>query len=437
MNHIIRKYLQNRQSRMFWKRLVTIFSCIVVFCTTYMLILPAITMERETHCGIEEHQHDESCYEERLICGQKEGKPHHHTDDCYTVEKELICKNTEHAHSDGCYDKEGNLTCALEEHFHSDECYREDRILSCSLEETDGHTHSAGCYEKVLVCGKETHTHSAGCYVNDDKNDRSGTDPGAVDEDGKAAGAGRGGADGEGTKSEGNTVSNPLDLAQVLTEDTSLWYHKAGSEEGRWDRITDDTLLERDDIVILYYAYRIPAGTLRDTNPVIAYPLPESVQLTDRQLEIINTANDGRGAQAIEGTRTPDQKAAGEEYVSAYFKVENIIDEDAEEEDAVPGQDIILTFDSCTIDKNRDVYDENGNLTDPGEDVYGFLAIDINTDQIDFEKVSSENVTDTVNTDEGIVDRTIEKTISEVKITLVKENKGLGVAENSSIVQIA
>ena len=164
---------------MFWKRLVTIFSCIVVFCTTYMLILPAITMERETHCGIEEHQHDESCYEERLICGQKEGKPHHHTDDCYTVEKELICKDTEHAHSDGCYDKEGNLTCALEEHFHSDECYREDRILSCSLEETDGHTHSAGCYEKVLVCGKETHTHSAGCYVNDDKNDRSGTDAGA------------------------------------------------------------------------------------------------------------------------------------------------------------------------------------------------------------------------------------------------------------------
>jgi transcriptional regulator with PAS, ATPase and Fis domain len=60
-----------------------------------MLILPAITMERETHCGIEEHQHDESCYEERLICGQKEGKPHHHTDDCYTVEKELICKALE------------------------------------------------------------------------------------------------------------------------------------------------------------------------------------------------------------------------------------------------------------------------------------------------------------------------------------------------------
>ena len=36
-------------------------AAVVVFCTTYALILPAITLEGEG-CGLEEHIHDESCY---------------------------------------------------------------------------------------------------------------------------------------------------------------------------------------------------------------------------------------------------------------------------------------------------------------------------------------------------------------------------------------
>ena len=101
-----------------WKRMVRILSCIVVFCTTYALILPAITQEAQAYCGSSEHKHTEKCYKEILSCTKEE-----------------------HVHSEECFDADGNLTCTLEEHTHSDECYRE--LLECTQEE---HTHSLECF---------------------------------------------------------------------------------------------------------------------------------------------------------------------------------------------------------------------------------------------------------------------------------------------------
>ena len=34
-----------------WHKAVTVLSCLVVFCTTYALILPAITMTGKPFCG--------------------------------------------------------------------------------------------------------------------------------------------------------------------------------------------------------------------------------------------------------------------------------------------------------------------------------------------------------------------------------------------------
>ena len=61
-------------------------SCIVVFCTVYALILPAITLERKTVCGQEEHSHTEECYSSdgQLTCGKIE---HTHTESCYADDK--------------------------------------------------------------------------------------------------------------------------------------------------------------------------------------------------------------------------------------------------------------------------------------------------------------------------------------------------------------
>lgn len=197
--------LQERRRKR-WQKTVSILACLVVFCTVYALILPALTAEADTYCGKEEHTHTEDCYEEKLICGKEEGEgAHHHTDDCYrevealvcqtpesdghqhtdacyTEEQVLTCTNTEegHVHSEfeGCYTIEKKLTCGMEEgegaHHHTAECYEKKKELICGQQENDGHRHTAECYKKELICGKEEHTHTLACYSNPDADVENG-----------------------------------------------------------------------------------------------------------------------------------------------------------------------------------------------------------------------------------------------------------------------
>lgn len=102
------KHKNNRHKR--WKGIVSILACMVVFCTVYALILPALTAEGTPHCGKEEHTHTEDCYEKKLICGKEEGEgAHQHSDDCYREEQVLVCTTPEsdgHQHTDDCYTEE-------------------------------------------------------------------------------------------------------------------------------------------------------------------------------------------------------------------------------------------------------------------------------------------------------------------------------------------
>lgn len=154
---------------------------------------------------------------------QEEPEPevvlHHHTADCYEEEEVLTCGiESDHVHQDYCYDQEtGELLCT--EHEHTDDCYTLEKVLVCGQEEgepektDDGaalydrdensaeesgfaeepetvadpepekeatkpetddeidtgytvHHHTAECYGKVLICGKEEHEHTAACLVN-------------------------------------------------------------------------------------------------------------------------------------------------------------------------------------------------------------------------------------------------------------------------------
>ena len=151
------------EKRRRWRRAVSVLACAVVFCTTYALILPAITLSAEPKCGLEEHTHTEDCYETRLVCGQAEdpetdpapaedpatdpagsqeaAEPAHvHTDACY--EQVLTCEQPEHTHTDACYADPEPL-CGLAEHRHGDDCYDPDGQLICELPE---HSHSEDCY---------------------------------------------------------------------------------------------------------------------------------------------------------------------------------------------------------------------------------------------------------------------------------------------------
>lgn len=97
------QFLREEKHKRKLKRIVGIMAVVVVFCTTYALILPAITMSDKTYCDMEEHTHGEECYTKTLTCDIEENDEtgHVHTDDCYS--KELSCGLEEHTHTLICY----------------------------------------------------------------------------------------------------------------------------------------------------------------------------------------------------------------------------------------------------------------------------------------------------------------------------------------------
>ncbi len=164
--------LKQKKRRKSWKGLLSVMMCVVVFCTTYMLILPAITKENQTFCGIEEHIHDEACYEKLMICEE-----HVHSEECNKSEANLICTQPTddgHTHGEACQPvTESVLICETEEsagHSHDESCgFVTEYILSCQTEESEGHIHSDECYTAVIsaLCGMEEssgHIHDDSCY---------------------------------------------------------------------------------------------------------------------------------------------------------------------------------------------------------------------------------------------------------------------------------
>ncbi len=94
-------YVERRKNKSIWFRSCMILALVVVMLTSYVLIFPARTEERELICGRTEHVHGETCWLTALTCGLEEGEEHSHTPDCYTTV--LVCGMEEHVHSDDCY----------------------------------------------------------------------------------------------------------------------------------------------------------------------------------------------------------------------------------------------------------------------------------------------------------------------------------------------
>lgn len=200
---VLRKLKRRRHQRL-WQKAVSMMMCVVVFCTTYALILPAITKEADTFCGLEAHTHTIDCYpqqgelicefaqtelhvhtedchpttEELPTCGLEEAEAHTHTDACTPVEEKTLCCTLEegpgHTHSEACVSlSEKTLVCGNEEtqgHTHTDACSVLETVLTCTLTETEEHTHGDGCYTEIAsnVCGMEevaAHTHTDACYT--------------------------------------------------------------------------------------------------------------------------------------------------------------------------------------------------------------------------------------------------------------------------------
>lgn len=148
------KLMQENVKKKRWHRIVISLSLVVAMTTSYLLIEPAITMERTPECGVEEHTHTAECYERQLVCGQEEQEAVPATE-----ERILNCPLEEHEHAAECYDEEGNLICGHEAHVHDNSCYQ-----IVTTPGVEGHTHTDACYQDVLVCQKPEHTHTDACY---------------------------------------------------------------------------------------------------------------------------------------------------------------------------------------------------------------------------------------------------------------------------------
>ena len=204
------KYTKVHKRKRLRHRVVTVLAGVVVFCTTYALILPAITLEKQ--CDIPEHTHTDACYaqvtsvEKRVpVCSAETLEIHRHTADCYDADGNPTCGYADfvvHSHDSRCYDETGNLWCPLPEieahrhtadcyalpeehthaegcytsvqgdlvcgeHVHTDACYTEAPELACGLEESEEHRHDESCYEtsRELTCGIDSdHSHTDACY---------------------------------------------------------------------------------------------------------------------------------------------------------------------------------------------------------------------------------------------------------------------------------
>ena len=204
------KYTKVHKRKRLRHRVVTVLAGVVVFCTTYALILPAITLEKQ--CDIPEHTHTDACYaqvtsvEKRVpVCSAETLEIHRHTADCYDANGNPTCGYADfvvHSHDSRCYDETGNLWCPLPEieahrhtadcyalpeehthaegcytsvrgdlvcgeHVHTDACYTETAVLACGREESEEHRHDKSCYKtsRELTCGIDSdHSHTDACY---------------------------------------------------------------------------------------------------------------------------------------------------------------------------------------------------------------------------------------------------------------------------------
>ncbi len=165
-----KNYLRAHIMKSRWYKVFIAAAAVVVFITTYMLILPAITLD--AHCGQEEHVHSDACYtsETTVICGSEEYSGHTHSDECYQTTEDLICgqEESEPVVEEIVNEETGEVETVIvsEGHTHSEDCYQQNTELICGQEETAGHTHDQSCYreDKTLSCGQEEHTHTEECY---------------------------------------------------------------------------------------------------------------------------------------------------------------------------------------------------------------------------------------------------------------------------------
>ena len=337
-----------------WKKIVTSLAAVVVFCTTYMLIVPAITMEKDTICGKEEHLHDENCYvreitqqELQLDCTYESLDVHIHSGECEDEEGNIICGLADyivHEHKDMCFDAEQKLVCELPEvkaHTHTDECYQASEeevsaepVLVCNKADVAIHEHTNSCMKSTevtveaaeqLVCTKEEHTHDETCLPKetedsvvensdaasseDDPADIGYVNAWAETEDQTAAPMMRSFAmrNSNSVSTYTTTSSDPLDMTEWINN-VIMYKH----ENGKATEIPNGAVVYEGDLIEFKLEYTIdgqqlgkmengvPIETLHDT---VIYQIPKTFKTINSDSgDIYNSDDEIVGTYVIDST---------------------------------------------------------------------------------------------------------------------------------------
>jgi hypothetical protein len=181
---IASEYLRRYRRHKVWQRVVAAVASVVVFCTTYALILPAITVstdyvaENGEAAGIVLGGTTTDVAALSVVT-DADG----HGAECYETQKVLACSFEVHQHTAACYedeDTDGELICGYADfvvHTHDEYCYDASRTLVCTLsdEYPEAHTHDADCYEAVADADDSTSTDASDKQTTGDAQDAEKT----------------------------------------------------------------------------------------------------------------------------------------------------------------------------------------------------------------------------------------------------------------------
>ncbi len=451
-------YFKKKRIRENRKRIVSAIAAIVVFVTTYSLILPAITLDvsragREPGVAFEQMQFRatasaasvtavDSAAEEVQVEEDSAEEPTEEE----TVEEDTI-GDSEGKSSAASDNQEQEEAAAVSEREEDQETPAEsdpEEEPAAETRETEEIRGDEGSGSKTDAASSSMSESSHAQTADPQKEtDRSTADQAAVDRSGAGMTDDASAASEETSPEFQIPALDAIDFDDILTGETAFYYyHPENTDEAEslssdsiddWKKAGSDTVLAPQDFLRVYLSYEIPAGALNETNAEVRYRLPDVLQLSDRQIQTINGYENGiaasksgsehdkyLGAEAIEGSRTPDEKA-GDEYISATVKVEKTNDD---------RQELVFTFIPYTIEKNQISYDATGKLTSEGRNVKGFFTFDLTTSQIDFENTEKE----TVEKEDGTTE---EIQYSEADVVFVKENNDKNIDEISSTLTMA
>ena len=202
------------------------------------------------------------------------------------------------------------------------------------------------------------------------------------------------GAEGQQAQAE-DPSQGSVSLADYLTGATAVYYSRTAGNDGEdeWKPVENDTVLMPSDKIRVYLAYQLPGGLLNGTDSRARYMLPEQLWLSGSRVDRINHFENGiasgtedetekaslLGAEAVEGTRRPDEQRSGQtEFISAIVNIENVQDA----EGRLSGQELVFRFVPYTVEKNSDVFDAEGALSSKGQEVNGYFTIDYMVNEI-------------------------------------------------------